>query len=389
MKELTVKYGCNPHQKPSSLFMKEGELPIQVLNGTPSYINFMDALNAWQLVKELKEATGLPAAASFKHVSPAGAAVAVPMSDSLKKSCRVFGKELTPVAIAYARARGADRVSSFGDFVAVSNVVDLSLATLLLKEVSDGIVAPGFEPAAFELLKAKKKGAYVMMQMDSTYVPVATEARDVFGITIEQLRNNAVFNAESFKHIVTKAKDIPESAIRDMLIANITLKYTQSNSICFAYNGQVIGVGAGQQSRIHCTRLAAGKADMWMLRQHPRVLDLPFIDGLANPVLDNAVDGYLRDDLTDVEYLEWEKLFKSVPHKLKKHDKHEWIHGFDGIVYASDAFIPFCDNVDRAAESAVKYIVQPGGSVKDADVISAADGYDMLMCYTGVRLFHH
>lgn len=389
MKELTVKYGCNPHQKPSRLFMKEGDLPLEVIHGTPSYINFMDALNAWQLVRELREATGIPAAASFKHLSPAGAAVGIPLNPALTAAYHVEGKSLSPVAVAYARARGADRVSSFGDFIAVSDVVDVSLADLLAKEVSDGIIAPGFEPEALEKLKTKKKGAYVIIRMDPAYRPAPMETREVFGITIEQRRNDARIDASLFKQIVTRKLEMPESAIRDLVIATITLKYTQSNSICFAYGGQVIGVGAGQQSRIHCTRLAAGKADIWMLRQHPEVLGMKFREGLSNSVKDNAVDLYLRDDITDVELAEWRTLFTEVPAKISKYDKVAFLHAFDGIAYSSDAFIPFRDNIDRAAASATRYVAQAGGSVKDSEIIAAADAYGMVMCFTGLRLFHH
>lgn len=389
MRELTIKYGCNPHQKPSKILMKKGELPLTILNGTPSYINFADALNAWQLVKELKEATGLPSATSFKHVSPAGAAVANPLSEALKKAYHVEGLELSPVATAYARARGADRVSSFGDFIAISDTVDLATAKLLSKEVSDGIIAPGYQEEALEILKAKKKGNYVIMRIDPSYEPEPIESRDIFGITLEQQRNNAVINKDLFGNIVTDNKDLPPEAIRDLLIATITLKYTQSNSICFAYEGQVIGCGAGQQSRIHCTRLAASKADIWMLRQHPKVLSLKFKEGLKNPVIDNAIDLYLRDDATEVEINEWKTLFEEVPEKLTAKEKAEWIKSFSGVAYSSDAFIPFKDNIDRAAMSNVRYVAQPGGSVRDDEVIKACNTYGMVMCFTGLRLFHH
>ena len=389
MKEMNVKYGCNPHQKPCRLSMKAGELPLEVLNGSPSYINFMDALNAWQLVRELKGATGLAAATSFKHVSPAGAAVAVPLTPALEASYHCGGKTLSPVATAYARARGADRVSSFGDFIAVSDEVDDSLADLLAKEVSDGIIAPGYAPSALEKLKAKRKGAYVVMRIDPAYQPAEVECRDVFGVTIEQRRNDVAITPELFANIVTKNRALPDSAVRDLLIATITLKYTQSNSICFAYGGQVIGVGAGQQSRIHCTRLAASKADTWMLRQHPRVLAMRFVDGLSNSVRDNAVDQFLRDDVTEVELAEWRTLFTEVPEKLSKQEKDDFIRTFDGIAYSSDAFIPFRDNIDRAAACATRYVAQAGGSVSDGKVIEAADAYGMTMCFTGLRLFHH
>jgi len=389
MRELAIKYGCNPHQKPARIYRKNGELPLEILNGTPSYINFADALNAWQLVNELKEATGLPAATSFKHVSPAGAAVAVPLSDTLKKAYHLEGKEISPIATAYARARGADRVSSFGDFIAISDTVDVDTAGLLAGEVSDGIIAPGYEDEALSILKAKKKGGYVIMRIDPGYVPEEIESRDIFGITLEQLRNNAVITRDSFSNIVTENKDIPEEGIRDLLIATITLKYTQSNSVCFAYGGQVIGCGAGQQSRIHCTRLAAGKADIWMLRQHPKVLSLKFREGLKNPIKDNAIDLYLRDDITEAELAEWKNLFETVPEKLSASEKAEWIRNFAGVALSSDAFFPFKDNIDRAAMSNVKYVAQPGGSVRDDEVIKACNIYGMVMCFTGVRLFHH
>ena len=389
MKEMQIKYGCNPHQKPSRLFVQEGGLPLEVLNGTPSYINFLDALHAWQLVRELHEATGLPAAASFKHVSPAGAAVAVDLTPALAQACHVTGKTLSPVATAYARARGADRVSSFGDFIAVSDVVDESLADLLAKEVSDGIVAPAYEPAALAKLQAKRKGSYVILRMDPAWQPGEMERRDVFGITLEQKRNNVKIDASLFANRVTERKELPEAALRDLIIATITLKYTQSNSICFAVDGQVIGVGAGQQSRIHCTRLAAGKADIWMFRQHPKVLGLKFREGLSNSVRDNAVDQFLRDDVTEVELAEWRTLFEEIPQKLTVQEKAGFIRSFSGIVYSSDAFIPFRDNIDRAAASGARYVAQAGGSVRDEEVIAAADTYGMVMCNTGLRLFHH
>lgn len=391
MRELSIKYGCNPHQKPARIYMQNGgELPFEILNGNPSYINFCDALNAWQLVKELKEATGLPAATSFKHVSPAGAAVGVPLSDTLRKAYHIDQDfELSPIACAYARARGADRVSSFGDFIAISDEVDISTARLLEKEVSDGIIAPGYNEEALKILKNKKRGNYVIIQIDPDYCPEETENRQIFGITLEQLRNNAVINDSIFDNIVTENKNLPPEAKRDLLIATITLKYTQSNSICFAYDGQVIGCGAGQQSRIHCTRLAGDKADIWMLRQHPKVLSMKFKEGLKKPVIDNAIDLYLRDNITEEELKEWETLFEEVPEKLDKQEREEWIKGFKGISYSSDAFIPFRDNIDRAAKSNVRYVVQPGGSVRDQDVIDACNAYNMVMCFTGIRLFHH
>jgi len=389
MREMQLKYGCNPHQKPARIYMKNGELPIAVLNGNPSYINFMDALNGWQLVKELKAATGIPAAASFKHVSPAGAAVGLPLSDALKKAYHIKEAELSPLACAYARARGADRVSSFGDFAALSDRVDVDTARLLSREVSDGVIAPDYDAEALEILKSKKKGKYVIMRIDPGYEPAVTESRDIYGITLEQKRNDAIITRDTFSNMVTQNRELPESAVRDLMIAYITLKYTQSNSICFAYDGQVIGCGAGQQSRIHCTRLAASKADMWFLRQHPRVLSLPFREGIKRPDMDNAIDLYLRDDISDMEYKEWEKLFETVPEKLTKEEKEEWISRFDGVSYGSDAFIPFRDNIDRAAKSGVKYVAQPGGSTRDEDVIRACNEYGMVMCFTGLRLFHH
>jgi len=389
MRDLKIKYGCNPHQKPASIYMKEGELPVTVLNGNPSVINFMDALNGWQLVKELKMATGLPAAASFKHVSPAGAAVGLPLSDTLKKAYHIEAETLSPVACAYARARGADRVSSFGDFAAISDRVDVDAARLLSREVSDGIIAPDYDNEALEILKAKKKGSYVILRMDPDYVPSEMETRDIFGITIEQLRNNAVITKDTFSNIVTENKELTEAAIRDLLVAYITLKYTQSTSICFAYDGQVIGCGAGQQSRIHCTRLAASKADIWFLRQHPQVLSMRFREGVRRPEMDNAIDLYLRDDISDMEYKEWKKLFEVVPEKLTQKDKEAWLSRFKDVSYGSDAFIPFRDNIDRAAKSGVKFVAQPGGSTRDEDVIRACNEYGMVMCFTGLRLFHH
>ena len=389
MHELAIKYGCNPHQKPARVYNKNGELPITLLNGTPSFINFADALNSWQLVKELSEATGLPAAASFKHVSPAGAAVGIPLNDTLRKAYRIEKEDLSPVAAAYARARGADRLSSFGDFVAISHKVDIDTATILKTEVSDGIIAPDYDDEALEILKSKKRGTYVIMKMDKAYTPVDIESRDIFGITIEQMRNNAIITKDSFNDIVTDNKTIPSEAIRDLIIATITLKYTQSNSVCFAYDGQVIGCGAGQQSRVHCTRLAADKADNWMLRQHPRVLSMQFKEGLKNPAKDNAIDLYLRDDITDAELKEWEALFDVVPQKLTALEKKQWIQSCEGVSFSSDAFFPFRDSIDRAAVSSVKYVAQPGGSVRDPEVIDACNTYGMAMCFTGLRLFHH
>lgn len=389
MRELQIKYGCNPHQKPSRILMKNGELPVAVLNGTPSYINFMDALNSWQLVKELKEATGLPAAASFKHVSPAGAAVGKPLGDDLKKAYHINMESLSPVACAYARARGGDRVSSFGDFAAISDKVDKDTAMILAKEVSDGIIAPSYENEALEILKSKKKGGYVIMQMDPSYKPAETESRDVFGVTIEQLRNNVVINKETFGNIVTVNKTYTDDALNNLLISYITLKYTQSNSICFAYDGQAIGCGAGQQSRIHCTRLAADKADTWFLRRHPQVLALRFREDVKKSELDTAIDLFLRDDITEMEYKEWAKLFETVPEKLTREEKKSWLNRFSDVSYGSDAYIPFRDNIDRAAKSGAKYVAQAGGSTRDEDVIRACNEYGMVMCFTGLRLFHH
>lgn len=389
MRDLKIKYGCNPHQKPASIYMKEGELPVTVLNGNPSMINFMDGLNGWQLVRELKMATGLPAAASFKHVSPAGAAVGLPLSDALKKAYHITAESLSPVACAYARARGADRVSSFGDFAAISDKVDVDTAKLLSREVSDGIIAPDYDNEALEILKAKKKGNYVILRMDPDYAPAEIESRDIFGITIEQKRNNAIISRDTFSNIVTENKNLTEAAIRDLLVSYITLKYTQSNSICFAYDGQVIGCGAGQQSRIHCTRLAATKADIWFLRQHPQVLGMRFKEGIKRPEMDNAIDLYLRNDISEMEYKEWEKLFEVVPEKLTRKEKEAWLSQFTEVAYGSDAFIPFRDNIDRAAKSGVNFVAQPGGSTRDEDVIRACNEYGMVMCFTGLRLFHH
>lgn len=389
MHELEIKYGCNPHQKPAKVYNKNGKLPITLINGSPSYINFADALNSWQLVKELSEATGLPAAASFKHVSPAGAAVGIPLNDTLKKAYRIENQNLSPVAAAYARARGADRLSSFGDFVAISHKVDIDTANILKTEVSDGIIAPGYEDDALEVLKSKKRGTYVIMSMDKDYSPIEMETREIFGVTIEQMRNNAVITKDSFNDIVTENKNITPDAIRDLLIATITLKYTQSNSVCFAYDGQVIGCGAGQQSRVHCTRLAAEKADNWVLRQHPRVISMQFKEGLKNPTKDNAIDLYLRDDITQAELKEWETLFDQVPKKLTIQEKAQWIESFGDISFSSDAFFPFRDSIDRAAASGVKYVAQPGGSIRDQEVTDACNTYGMAMCFTGLRLFHH
>jgi phosphoribosylaminoimidazolecarboxamide formyltransferase/IMP cyclohydrolase len=389
MKEYILKYGCNPHQKPARLFMKKGELPFEVLNGNPGYINFLDAFNSWQLVKELKEIFNLPAAASFKHVSPAGAAIALPMSTELKKACFVENLELSLVAVAYARARGADRMSSFGDWIAISDTVDESLALLVKREVSDGIIAPDYTKEALDILKTKQNGRYNIVKIDPDYEPEELETREVFGITFEQKRNNVKITEALLSNIVTENKNLTLEAKRDLLISLVTLKYTQSNSVCFAYDGQVIGVGAGQQSRIHCTRLAASKADIWFLRLHPKVLELEFADGTGRPEKANAIDQFLRDDVTEAEMKEWSKVFKFIPRRLTRDEKEEWLSQFKEVSLGSDAFFPFRDNIDRAYKSGVKYVAQPGGSVRDDLVIEACNEYGMVMCFTGVRLFHH
>ncbi|MCR4651908.1 MAG: phosphoribosylaminoimidazolecarboxamide formyltransferase [Lachnospiraceae bacterium] len=392
MKDFELKYGCNPNQKPAKIFMENGkELPIEVLNGRPGYINFLDAFNGWQLVKELKEATGLPAATSFKHVSPAGAAVGTPMSDVLKKIYWVDDLgELTPLASAYARARGADRMSSFGDFIALSDVCDVCTANLIKREVSDGVIAPGYEPEALEILKAKKKGNYNVIKIDSSYVPEPIERKQVYGITFEQGRNEIRIDDSLLENIVTANKDLPQNIKDDMKIALITLKYTQSNSVCYVKDGQAIGIGAGQQSRVHCTRLAGSKADNWMLRQCPKVLDLQFVDGLGRADRDNAIDNYIGDEYMDVlSEGAWQRIFKVKPEVFTAEEKREWLSKMDGAVLGSDAFFPFSDNVERAKKSGVKYIVQPGGSVRDDLVIECADKYNMVMVCNGVRLFHH
>ena len=391
MKELTLKYGCNPNQKPSRIFMNEGELPITVLNGKPGYINFLDALNGWQLVSELKKATGLPAATSFKHVSPAGAAVGLPLSDVLKKIYWVDDLgELSPLASAYARARGADRMSSFGDFIALSDICDVSTALMIKREVSDGVIAPGYEPEALEILKAKKKGNYNVIQIDADYVPAAIERKEVYGVTFEQGRNELVINDELFANIPTEGKELPESAKIDLIISLITLKYTQSNSVCYVKDGQAIGIGAGQQSRIHCTRLAGNKADNWYLRQNPKVLNLPFLDSIKRPDRDNAIDVYISDDYMDVlADGEWEKTFKVKPEVFTREEKRAWLDTLTDVALGSDAFFPFGDNVERAHRSGVKYIAQPGGSIRDDNVIEVCNKYGITMAFTGIRLFHH
>ena len=391
MTELELKYGCNPNQKPSKIFMKEGELPITVLNGKPGYINLLDALNSWQLVKELKEATGLPAAASFKHVSPAGAAVGLPLSDTDRKIYFVEQQgELSPIACAYIRARGADRLCSYGDWAALSDICDADTANYLKGEVSDGIIAPGYTDEALEILRSKKKGNYNVVQIDPEYVPAEIECKDVFGVTFQQGRNNYKISRELLSNIVTANKDLPDQAAIDMMVALITLKYTQSNSVCYVKDGQAIGVGAGQQSRIHCTRLAGNKADNWYLRQHPKVLGLQFVDDIRRPDRDNAIDIYTSDEYMDVlAEGEWQKVFKVKPEVLTAEEKRSWIETQSGVTCGSDAFFPFGDNVKRAYKSGVEYIVEPGGSIRDDNVIETADSYGMVMVFTGMRLFHH
>ncbi len=389
MNQLELRYGINPHQAPARIFMSSGQLPITVLNGRPGYINLLDAFNSWLLVKELKEALELPAAASFKHVSPAGAAVAVPLTKELKKAYFVDDLELSPLATAYARARGADRVSSFGDFVALSDTVDLSTAKLLKREVSDGVIAPGFEEGALEVLKSKKNGGYVVIQIDPYYEPPLMETREIMGVSFEQRRNDIKLSVDCLKNRVTVNKTIPDSAIRDLIVAQITLKYTQSNSVCLALDGQVIGVGAGQQSRIHCVRLAASKADRWYLRQNPSVINLNFKEKIARPDRDNAIDQYLEDNLSPAELFTWQNNFEQTPVRLSFDQKREWLNLMSGISMASDAFFPFRDSIDRAQQSGVDFIVQPGGSVRDDIVIEACNEYGMVMAFSGIRLFHH
>lgn len=391
MKELELKYGCNPNQKPSRIYVEKGELPIEVLNGKPGYINFMDAFNGWQLVKELKEATGLPAATSFKHVSPAGAAVGLPLSDTLKKIYWVDDLgELSPLACAYARARGADRMSSFGDFISLSDVCDVATAKIIKREVSDGIIAPGYEPEALEILKQKKKGNYNIIEIDPEYVPAPIEHKDVFGITFEQGRNELKIDDDFFSNVVTENKELTDQAKIDMAISMITLKYTQSNSVCYVKDGQAIGIGAGQQSRIHCTRLAGNKADNWFLRQSPKVLGLQFVDGIGRADRDNAIDLYIGDEYMDVlADGVWEKTFKVKPEVFTAEEKRAWLDQMTDVTLGSDAFFPFGDNIERAHKSGVKYIAQPGGSVRDDNVIETCNKYGMVMSFTGLRLFHH
>ena len=393
MKELALKYGCNPNQKPSRIYMTEGELPIEVLNGRPGYINFLDALNSWQLVKELKEATGMPAAASFKHVSPAGAALGLPLSDTLKKIYFVDDVkiQLSPIACAYARARGADRMSSYGDFIALSDTCDAATATLIKREVSDGVIAPDFTEEAMEILRAKRNGTYNVIKIDPNYTPAPIETKQVFGITFEQGRNEVKLNDPSlFENIPTVNKNFPEEAKRDLIIALITLKYTQSNSVCYVKDGQAIGIGAGQQSRIHCTRLAGNKADIWWLRQHPKVMNLPFVEKIRRADRDNTIDIYISDDYMDVlADGEWQKFFTEKPEPLTREEKAAWIAQNTNVALGSDAFFPFGDNIERAHKSGVCYVAQAGGSVRDDHVIETCDKYGIAMAFTGVRLFHH
>ncbi len=394
MKNFELKYGCNPNQKPSQIYMKDGsELPIEILNGRPGYINFLDAFNAWQLVRELKEVFGIPAATSFKHVSPTSAAIGLPLDLGLKRACFVEefeGLDESPLACAYVRARGTDRLCSFGDWVALSDVCDVTTAKLIQREVSDGIIAPGYEPEALEILKSKRKGGYNIVQIDPNYIPAEKETKDVFGITFEQGRNNFKIDYSLLENVVTANKELPESAKRDLIVALITLKYTQSNSVCYAMNGQAIGVGAGQQSRVHCTRLAGGKADTWLLRQHPKTLDLPFIPTMGRPERDNVIDGYINGNEEDVcaDGI-WQNYFTEQPSPLTAEEKAEWLAGFRNVALASDAFFPFADNIKRAFKSGVRYIAEPGGSIRDDLVIAECDKNDMVMAFTGMRLFHH
>ena len=388
-KEITLRYGANPHQIPARVYMKDGDLPIQVLSSAPGYINLLDALNSWQLVKELKQALNLPAAASFKHVSPSGAAVATPLSDTLKKIYFVDDIELSSLATAYARARGVDRMSSFGDWIALSDPVDVPTARLIAREVSDGVIAPAYDPEALKILTDKKKGKYVVVQIDPVYEPGPLERREVYGVTFEQRRNDRPVRRDDFRNIVTAKKELPESAIRDMLIAWITLKYTQSNSVCFAADGQVIGVGAGQQSRVHCVRLAGTKADLWYLRQHPTVLNLAYKPGIKRPGRDNAIDQFLQPDVTAAEKAAWGEIFAEVPRQLTVEERRAWLDTLKGVTLGSDAFFPFRDSIDRAVMSGVQNVLEPGGSNRDDAVIQAADEYGMTMVFSGVRLFHH
>ena len=388
--ELALKYGCNPNQKPSRIYNADGELPVEVVNGRPGYINFMDAFNSWQLVKELKEATGLPAAASFKHVSPAGAAVGLPLTDTLKKIYFVEGMELSPIACAYARARGADRMSSYGDWIALSDTCDKATAAIIAKEVSDGVIAPDYTEEALEILRSKRKGGYNVIKIDPNYIPREIERKDVFGITFEQGRNNMKITKDLLENIVTENKNMTEEAKIDLMIALITLKYTQSNSVCYVKDGQAIGIGAGQQSRVHCTRLAGNKADFWWLRQHEKTLNLPFRKDIRRADRDNTIDVYISDDYMDVlaDGI-WEQFFDVKPEPLTREEKRAWLDQMSGVALGSDAFFPFGDNIERAKRSGVKYIAQPGGSIRDDNVIDTCNKYDMVMAFNGVRLFHH
>lgn len=391
MRELELKYGCNPAQKPARIFCEDGELPITVLNGRPGYINFLDALNGWQLVSELREATGLPAATSFKHVSPAGAAVGLPLSPLLRQIYFIDADQpLSPLAAAYARARGADRMSAFGDWISLSDICDVETARLISREVSDGVIAPGYQPEALEILKAKRQGNYNIVAIDPAYRPAKIECKQVFGITFEQGRNEAKIDVSLLENIVTQNREMPAAAKRDLLISLIALKYTQSNSVCYAKDGQTIGVGAGQQSRIHCTRLAGGKADLWHLRQHPAVLALPFRDDVKRPDRDNAIDVYLSEDWDDVLHANvWPRLFNERPEPLLREEKQAWLSQYQDVCLGSDAFFPFGDNIERAAKSGVRYVAQPGGSIRDEQVIETCDRFGIVMAMTGLRLFHH
>jgi phosphoribosylaminoimidazolecarboxamide formyltransferase/IMP cyclohydrolase len=390
MKEFTLRYGTNPNQVPARVYMQDGsDLPLTVLGGSPGYINLLDALNAWQLVRELKQTIGVPAATSFKHVSPSGAAVAIPLSNILKKIYFVDDMELSPLATAYARARGVDRMSSFGDFIGLSDMVDVPTAKLIAREVSDGVIAPAYEPEALEILKKKKQGKFAVIQIDSSYEPQLTESRQVFGVNMEQRCNDRQVTRDDFTNIVTRCKDLPEAAIRNMFIAWITLKFTQSNSVCYVVDGQTIAVGAGQQSRVHCARLAGAKADLWRLRQHPSALALPFNEGIKRPDRDNAIDQFLQPEVTNAEKKNWTNVFTEIPNQLTNEERRAWLAGLTEVVFGSDAFFPFRDSIDRAAKSGVKYVLQPGGSNRDEDVIAACDEYGMTMVFSGLRLFHH
>ena len=388
-RELTLRYGMNPHQRPARVYVEHGDLPFAALNGTPGYINLLDALNAWQLVRELRKTRGLPAAASFKHVSPAGAAVAVPLSETESASCFADGMELSPLAVAYARARGADRMSSFGDWVALSEPSDLPTAEFLRTEVSDGIIAPGYDPRALEILRAKRGGGYRVVEIDPSYEPPERDTRQVFGLQLEQARNDAPVSAELFRGIVTEHRTLTEDALRDLIVATLALKYTQSNSVCLAHRGQVTGVGAGQQSRVHCARLAASKSDLWFLRQHPAVSDFRFVKGLSRAERNNAVDVYFLGELSPDEQAAWESAFRVVPARLSRQEKGAWLSKIRGVALSSDAYFPFRDSIDRAAQSGVTYVAQPGGSLRDEEVVAACNEYGMTMCLTGLRLFHH